>query len=304
MKPKLFILVLLLFLTENLPLAAQGPTITTPTGRKPLPRADGSSVAPGPSITTPTASARENSNRSGVSPTSQPANPFLILNYPWHLNISVSVFWVGEKPTERNPTPNNASSWDRNWEQSYGGYDNPDPEARINYIPKAFVPQQNPFYIALPYNDVLTYNQHKPEAKSVIPWFKRVKPSPGKTSCKGRWIKIVQNKKVCYAQWEDCGPFFTDDYQYVFKNQKPKNTQNKNAGIDISPAVRDYMKIKSGSVVHWRFVDFAEVPKSGPWTLYGTNNPFLDPTQDPDYEAKKIYMKYLQSVRSGSNIQR
>jgi hypothetical protein len=53
------------------------------------------------------------------------------------------------------------------------------------------------------------------------------------------------------------------------------------------------MKIKSGSVVHWRFVDFAEVPKVGPWTLYGTNNPFLDPKQDPDYYAKKAYLRKL-----------
>jgi hypothetical protein len=83
----------------------------------------------------------------------------------------------------------------------------------------------------------------------------------------------------------------------VFLNKKPKNKQNKNAGLDISPAVRDYMKIKSGSVVHWRFIDFAEVPKGGPWTLYGKNNPFVDPKQDPDYKAKVKYMKYLKKVR-------
>ncbi len=276
MKQHIFILALLISLVEILPLAAQGPTISTPTGR-------------------------QNPNKSMADPVSQPSNPYLNLQYPWHLNISVSVFWIGEKPTDRNPTPNNASSWDKYWESSYGGYDDPEPSNRQNYIPKSFVPKQNPFYIALPYNDVQKYNLHKPEAASVIPWFNRVKPDPGQTSCKGRWIKIVQNKKVCYAQWEDCGPFFTDDYEYIFKNQKPKNTQNKNAGLDISPAVRDYMKIKSGSVVHWRFIDFSEVPKVGPWTLYGTNNPFLDPTQDPDYAAKKNYLQYAQGSRTGAS---
>ncbi len=272
MKPYLLTFILLVFLGENLPLAAQGPSITTPTGKT-------------------------KSTQNKVDPASQPVNPFLKLNYPWHKNITVSVFWIGEKPTARNPTPNAASSWDRNWQKNYGGYDNPDPKARIGYRPKAFIPRQNPFYIALPYNDCINYKLHKPEAKLLIPWFKRVNPRPGKTSCKGRWIKIVQNKKVCYAQWEDCGPFFTDDYNYVWRNRKPKNKQNKNAGLDISPAVRDYMKIKSGSVVHWRFIDFKDVPKTGPWTQYGTNNPFRDPKQDPDYEAKVKFMKYLKKMR-------
>ena len=35
-----------------------------------------------------------------------------------------------------------------------------------------FVPRQNPFYIALPYNDV-SHGQFKPEAPLVVPWFGR-----------------------------------------------------------------------------------------------------------------------------------
>jgi hypothetical protein len=280
MKPRLSILIVLFFLSENLPLAAQGPSITTPTGKN------------------------NTTKKNTIDPASQPVNPFLKLNYPWQLHITVSVFWIGEQPTARNPTPNCASSWDRSWQKSYGGYDNPDPKHRTGYRPTAFTPKQNPFYIALPYNDCINHKLHKPEAKLLIPWFKRVNPKPGKTSCKGRWIKIVQNKKVCYAQWEDCGPFFTDDYNYVFRNQKPKNKQNKNAGLDISPAVRDYMGIKSGAKVHWRFIDFADVPKVGPWTQYGKNNPFLYPKQDPDYKAKIKYMKYLKKVRDNYRIHR
>ena len=282
MKHYLYILTLLIHLSVCTPSSAQGPNITTPT-------AD---------------SNRPTSRTSNINPTTQPVNPFLKLKYPWHTNITVSVFWIGEKPTERNPTPNLASSWDTNWQKNYGGYDNPDPAHRTGYLPKAFTPRLNPFYIALPYNDCINHKLHKPEAKSIIPWFKRVNPRPGKTSCKGRWIKIVRNNKICYAQWEDCGPFFTDDYNYVFKNQRPKNKQNQNAGLDISPAVRDYMGIKSGSKVHWRFIDFSEVPKVGPWTLYGTNNPFLNPKQDPDYEAKIKYNQYRQKVRDNYRIRR
>ena len=83
--------------------------------------------------------------------------------YPWKTNIVTTVFWIGEQPTENNPVPNNKSSWDANWTASYGGYDTPDASNRRNYIPASFVPRQNPFYVALPYNDV-THGQFKPEA--------------------------------------------------------------------------------------------------------------------------------------------
>ena len=52
--------------------------------------------------------------------------------------------------------------------------------------------------------------------------------------------------------------------------------QNKGAGIDISPAVRDYLGITGGTaIVHWRFVEFYRIPR-GPWSKYGDNNPFAN----------------------------
>ncbi|MDP0491203.1 MAG: hypothetical protein Q7Q71_09170 [Verrucomicrobiota bacterium JB023] len=194
--------------------------------------------------------------------------------YDWHLGVTATIFWVGETPTPRNPTPNNKSSWDTRWQQNYGGFDNPNPAARRGYLPKAFTPKLNPFYIALPYNDVKNHREHKPEAASVIPWFRHYNPRPGQTVCRGRWVQIVRNDKVCYAQWEDCGPFVTDDWEYVFKNKKPKNHKNGGAGIDVSPAVRDFMNLKSGQKVHWRFVEMSQVPP-GPWRHLGDNNPFV-----------------------------
>jgi len=192
---------------------------------------------------------------------------------PWKKDITATVFWVGEKPSGANKTPNDKSSWDVNWAKNFGGFDNPDPSARVGFRPKGFVPKQNPFYVALPYNDILKYGRTKPEAARVIPWHKYQFEKHGKTILKGVWVQIFHEGKYCFAQWEDCGPWNTDDYEYVFGDKPPKTTRNNSAGIDISPAVRDYLGLKSGEKCHWRFVPFQRVPK-GPWALFGTNNPF------------------------------
>lgn len=81
---------------------------------------------------------------------------------------------------------------------------------------------------------------------------------------KGKWIAIKYGDKICYAQWEDCGPFYTDDWEYVFLGKKPKKNRNSNAGIDLSPAVRDYLDLQSGDKVSWKFVDDFDVA-GGPW---------------------------------------
>src|SRR3954453_8113278 len=65
--------------------------------------------------------------------------------YPWHPDIVTTVFWVGETPSGNNPVPNHASAWDLNWARNYGGTDYP--ENRRGFIPTAFVPHQNPFYV-------------------------------------------------------------------------------------------------------------------------------------------------------------
>lgn len=228
-----------------------------------------------------------------------PPNPYQYQKtvYPWKKNITATVFWVGEQPTPNNPTPNHKSSWDTAWQQNFGGYD--DPKNRSGYLPKGFIPRLNPFYIALPYNDCLNHAMHKPEAARVIPWFKRYKPKAGTSVCHNRWVQIYSNRKVCYAQWSDCGPFTTDDYNYVFGKALPKNKKNQSAGIDISPAVRDFLGVGNKVKMHWRFIEFSQVPH-GPWSLYGTNNPFLNKLCDPDHQAKLRYHDYLRKVRDRS----
>jgi len=193
--------------------------------------------------------------------------------FQWKTGIVTTTFWVGEKAAKNNPVPNHASSWDPKWAQNYGGFDDPDRANRAQFIPTNFVPQQNPFYVALPYNDV-SKGAHKPEASLVIPWFKKEFQAAGKSVCKGRWIAIRFKDRVCYAQWEDCGPFRTDHWQYVFGNERPKPNLNKGAGLDVSPAVRDYLGMNDTDVTDWKFVDFSEVT-SGPWSLHGDNNPFV-----------------------------
>lgn len=180
----------------------------------------------------------------------------------WKGNVVATIFWVGESPTQNNPTPNNKSAWDPNWEANFGGYDSPD--QREGWCPKGFVPKLNPFYVALPYNDVIRGGFHHPEASRVIPWFWENYRGDGISVCKSRWVAIYYEGQICYAQWEDVGPFEIDHWQYVFGNEAPRENRNKNAGIDISPAVRDYLKFSSGQRVQWRFVNDRDVPR-GPW---------------------------------------
>lgn len=193
--------------------------------------------------------------------------------YPWRIGINTTVFWVGEKPTKNNPTSNHASSWDEKWAKHYGGFDDPSPDSRHGFLPAKFQPKLNPFYVALPYNDIAK-DEHKTEARHIIPWFKQAYHGPSQSVCKDRWIAIRKGNRVCYAQWEDAGPFCTDDADYVFGESKPKSNVNHDAGLDVSPAVRDYLGLDGDDVTDWRFVDFEEVPL-GPWAEHGENNHFV-----------------------------
>jgi hypothetical protein len=193
--------------------------------------------------------------------------------YPWKSNIVTTIFWIGEKPSTNNPVPNRVSSWDTQWTKNYGGMDDPNPSHRSNYMPVNFTPGLNPFYCALPYNDKAKEG-HRPEAPYVVPWFNEAYQGPAVSTCKGRWVAIRKGNRTAYAQWEDAGPFRTDHWQYVFGNERPKPNLNKGAGLDVSPAVRDYLGLQPTDVTDWRFVEFSEVSR-GPWSTHGENNTFV-----------------------------
>jgi hypothetical protein len=199
---------------------------------------------------------------------SRSARPF-----PWKTNIVTTLFWIGEQPSGNNLTPNRTSAWDKQWTKNYGGFDDPNPAHRRNYVPIKFTPQQNPFYCALPYNDKARTG-HRPEAPRVVPWFQETYRGPAVSTCKDRWVAIRKGNRIAYAQWEDAGPFRTDHWQYVFGNERPKPNLNRGAGLDVSPAVRDFLGLKQTDVTDWRFADFSEVPR-GPWATLGDNNTFV-----------------------------
>jgi len=196
-----------------------------------------------------------------------------LTRFPWKASIVTTVFWIGEPSTGVTAACNTKSSWDTAWVASYGGYDDPNPAARKwDFSPKAFEPKQNPFYIALPFNDITNLEV----AATVIPWYASTpRKSRYDSVIKGRWVAVRLGKKTCYAQWEDVGPFETDDWAYVFgKKPQPKTTMNNGVGLDVSPAVRDYLGLVSGARCDWRFCDVSEVP-DGPWRKFGDNNPFV-----------------------------
>ena len=199
--------------------------------------------------------------------------------YPLHTNITATVFWIGE-PQGNGSSENNAvSAWDDDWLSHYGGVDD---HRRVRkpsnkYFP-AFTPRENPFYFDLPYNDFRSDGRPRKNRTSVVPWAsdrqgelaaskRRGQPF---SLLKNRWIKLMRNGWVCYAQWEDSGPYVYDDAAYVFgsDDRRPRNRLANRAGIDVSPAVRDCLGFKGlnndRNKVDWQFVDRAAVPK-GPW---------------------------------------
>ena len=184
---------------------------------------------------------------------------------PWKEKIVSTVFWVGEPAGGHNPVANYASAWNQEWSSWFGGADLP--RNRVGFLPARFVPHASPFYVALPYNDLIRGGPYRPEASRVIPWFHEAiaKRGFGVSTLQGHWVAIRNREKdICYAQWEDVGPFQTDHWQYVFGSERPRPNRNGGAGLDVSPAVRDYLGLRSLDVVDWSFVDEGKVP-DGPW---------------------------------------
>jgi hypothetical protein len=170
-----------------------------------------------------------------------------------------TVFWVGEAASVENGFIHNRSSaWDVEWEAHFGGYDNP--ECRTGFNPCGFTPRENPFYVALPYNDLNLDGMHKDDPR--LPHGERIRYE---SNLKNRWVAVRAGGKLCYAQWQDVGPFGEDDIEYVFGSERTSlNTQGERAGIDLSPALRDCLGVGGLSDVEWRHVETTAVP-DGPW---------------------------------------
>ena len=180
--------------------------------------------------------------------------------YPIHQNVTTTVFWIGESPSPDNDyISNSESAWDSMWVAHYGGMD--DPKSRSGYFPSDFTPHENPFYVALPYSDINDNGERRSDSSKVY-WYEEKNWAGNESVVKNRWVKIIKDDKTAFAQWEDAGPFVYDDVNYVFGSDPPK-TQS---GLDISPAVRDYIELRGGRSTHvnWQFIDEKDVP-DGPW---------------------------------------
>lgn len=185
-------------------------------------------------------------------------------SFPKHENITTTIFWIGEPDSKENSFISNVpSAWDEDWVNNFGGID--DPVQRNGFNPANFEPKENPFYAALPYNDFDENGNRKILAKWVIPWSDEKQWGENESMVKNQWVKITKNGNSAYAQWEDAGPFGENDFLYVFGKFSPMNRKNKNAGLDVSPAVRDYLQLSDIDKTEWEFVSREDVP-DGPWT--------------------------------------
>jgi endo-alpha-1,4-polygalactosaminidase (GH114 family) len=204
-------------------------------------------------------------------------------SYIIHKKIRITTFWTGEEASSENANiPNLASAWDDMWMLNYGGVDTPD--ERNGYYPAGFKPTENPFYFALPYNDFDTNGKKRADIEKYIPWATPTDKADV-SICKNRWIKIVKDNRTAYAQWEDVGPFGEKDSAYVFGDALPKNGLNNSAGLDVSPAVRDYLGLNGMDIVDWQFIDDKDVPQ-GPWReIVTTSNTNWVDWYKPDINA-------------------
>jgi len=184
-------------------------------------------------------------------------------NYPWKTGIYTTMFWIGEGGSSLSNTDNKASSFDANWVDSNHGTDNPND--RNGYSAGSHASTVNPFYVALPFNDLV----YPDKARQWLPagWHRPNKDGKPVSACKDRWVEIKAEDgsgHVCYAQWEDVGPLRYDHAEYVFGSERP-DTYTR-AGLDVSPAVADYLNLNGQKhpMTRWRFVDDEDV-QPGQW---------------------------------------
>jgi hypothetical protein len=182
--------------------------------------------------------------------------------YPWKTNILTTKFWIGEGSTPISSTTNVQSSWDEEWMQKNRGSDNP--YDRNGYASGSHASTLNPFYVALPFNDLAFPDK----AREWLPrgWYRPPRDGKQVSACKDRWVEIKNARgDICYAQWEDVGPLRYDHAEYVFGNERPTGLGDDHAGLDVSPAVADYLELSDHNrYMSWRFVDEDQV-RPGAW---------------------------------------
>ena len=185
--------------------------------------------------------------------------------YPWKSGIITTEFWIGEGGSAISSTDNVGSAWDENWRTSNRGTDNPND--RNGYAPADHAPTVNPFYVALPFNDLALSRRSASVASRVVApstegWeagFRLQGPLGGNEECAGarllcamggRWPAGFRSPRICF--WK----------------RTTVDTLTR-AGLDVSPAVFQYLGLDGSKnrLTSWKFVDDEDVPP-GQWLKY------------------------------------
>lgn len=212
--------------------------------------------------------------------------------YPLHTDIVATTFWVGEV---LDPTASDGSqvvsAYDSEWMAHYGGCDGirrgdrcttERRTAANGFFPTRMVPQENPFYLDLPFDDLNDPTAFAQRA-AVVPWsddpgYAGHATDPSFSYLKNRWVMISNGTATCYGQIQDAGPGEYHDAEYVFGDHdaRPANKKFNGAGMDVSPALNGCLGFQqlngNQDVVDWRFVDTEDVPP-GPWKRIITTRP-------------------------------
>jgi peptidoglycan/LPS O-acetylase OafA/YrhL len=197
--------------------------------------------------------------------------------YPLHRGVPATVFRIGALVPGRGADGQSLQSgWDRDWALHYGGCDGhgvPGVACRSDlaertgpdWFPVDAVPQENPYYVGLPYNDLLDAAD-----RAAVPWA----GDPGYAEHRGdrtfsllknRWVRVTGPAGSCDAQVEDTGPG-PQDAPYVLGSAAPAH----DPAINLGPALAACVGLRdtgAGARVDWSFV---AVPRPGPWTAVVT----------------------------------
>jgi hypothetical protein len=178
-----------------------------------------------------------------------------------HQNIAATYFQAGAAAGVADQgISNESSAWYTNWAQHMCGVDRDGTRAIVQEG------CDNLFYAALPCGD---YDEAAP-----IPNPVRISawptPKDDQPAFKTRWIRVTANNRTVYVQWEDVGPLYSDDCDYVFGHRRPRQekTHEVVSALDLSPAA--FKMLAGGDLrlgltkVDWSFIDATSVPP-GPW---------------------------------------
>ncbi len=221
---------------------------------------------------------------------------------PWK-EVAASTFYIGEEANASNADITNVETqwysdavghfgsgpdrWGPRDPSAPGAWDNrADWYPRDGLCPAGVTLYQNPFYVALPtpdYDENRRLTEAEPwiwASRDILPELKRFengKFKDGESPFKDLWIQVEYGGRTAFGQLEDIGPAdktgaIVADYSYVWGDSpQPKNEFGMKAGIDLSPALTDYLGTNGEAMVRWRFVPTDQVPEA--WKILVTAGP-------------------------------